>query len=244
MSRYFVRFLILVFFKAVACGFCYGYEDERRDASQSDAAATNDGESSNGDDDITKDVHSIVDKFLKINNHVEPSIKDPKIKKLMKEQNIGKQIDRLRSDLVALQETLSEHYKIASKSAKDDEKSDESKKSETKRQRRRYRKKQLRDKLYTVKKIYTSSGDHWGKRSHGSFGNYKARHYDKNHASTEWPQTIYKIKSYGTNSIGGTSGNFSTSNSKLTVKPKEGGCSVFGSCGSNPCSQVDGKEQA
>ncbi|MCR5225160.1 MAG: hypothetical protein K6C34_03695 [Alphaproteobacteria bacterium] len=57
-----------------------------------------------------QDVRNIVDRLLKINKQVEVRSDDPKVKRLMKEQNIGKQIDQLRADIKDLEKTLNSHY--------------------------------------------------------------------------------------------------------------------------------------
>ena len=62
-------------------------------------------------------VRNIVDSLLKINKQVEVRSDDPKVKRLMKEQNISKQIDRLRADIRDLEKTLNSHYTEIKKSS-------------------------------------------------------------------------------------------------------------------------------
>jgi hypothetical protein len=250
MAKTFVYFLAFIFLEIVANIFSNyvfaDYEDEQEENEEETSSSEETSqEESNEDEDIKTSVHSIVDSLLKTNNHAELSTKDPKIQKLMKEQNIGKQIERLRVDISSLQKTLENHYndvsdKSEKKKRRKDEKNDEDEeqndeKNKTAKRRHisshnRHRKhhssrrgEAAYRKIYTVKnvdpsKIFTNK--YLLKQQ--SSRNYKSKFYNGNNSASFGYTPTYKIKSYGTTDSEGNvqvTDDSLLSNKKFTIKP-------------------------
>lgn len=123
------------------------------------------------EDEVTRElktkqhVRNIVDSLLKINKQVEVRSDDPKVKRLMKEQNIGKQIDRLRADIKDLEKTLNSHYmEIKKSSAKNAKELADTDEQTTDSIKQRSRKKKTHSSVTTGKYQFKS----WGKTRRSS----------------------------------------------------------------------------
>ncbi len=152
MSRYI--FWLFSFFLCISSGVTYTSAMTEEYASADDAQEPADGAAQgeavegvvtdeNGaveavqEDEVTRElktkqhVRNLVDSLLKINKQVEVRSDDPKVKRLMKEQNIGKQIDRLREDIRDLEKTLNSHYTEIKKSSVENEEKESTNKTKS-----------------------------------------------------------------------------------------------------------------
>lgn len=112
----------------------------------------------NEDEQVKEKVISVVDNMLRISRQKEMTVNDPKIKKLLKEQDITKQMTELREQMRMLEKTIDTHYTQASKDKKkyakyvesDDAKNSKDKSLTNKKHRHRGKDKSRLD-VYTVK---------------------------------------------------------------------------------------------
>ncbi len=134
-----IIWLFILFFLCSASSVTYTFamteEYASADEGQEDGGVQNEGdeyvanaENAPIEDEATFEMRSeqrvqnIVDNLLNISDGVGRNINDPKTRRLLKEQNISKQIDRLRADIKDLEKTLNSHYADAKKSIKTQDK--------------------------------------------------------------------------------------------------------------------------